>query len=163
MKEDFSMDDRTLLLNSELRLHCPDGFSILDAEERESICFTEQGPGICLSDPERHILVSVAWKKINGFSALILSNRDLVKQMEAVARQSMRPFGYDSGGKVTRTIAGKECGGFCYTYTAQSTDMYGESLLLRCGKTIYYFHLYARESLKEESLPIWKDLLAATG
>ena len=157
------MDDSALLLDSELKMYCPDGFHVLDAEERRRIRFSEEGPGYCLSDPERHILVSVAWKKINWFSALVLSSHDLVKKSEAAVSQSMQPFGYESGGKVSRTVAGKECAGFCYTYTAQDTVMYGESLVLRHGRTVYYFHLYARDSLREESLPVWKDFLAEAG
>ena len=37
--------------------------------------------------------------------------------------------------------------------------MYGESYALKDGRTLYYFHLYARQELKEESLPLWRQLL----
>ena len=155
------MDTQTLTLNSELTLAFPDGFHVLDAEERSRIRFAEEGAGICLSDPDRHIFVSVAWKEVNGFSALILNNHDLAKHMERSVKKSMRQFGYMTGGKIRRIVGGKESEGFCYTYTAQQIRMFGESLVLRRGKTIYYFHFYVRESLKEESLPLWDSLLAA--
>ena len=124
--------------------------------------FTEEGQGECLSDPERHMIVSAAWKKIGGFSALLLNDKDLTKQMERNIGSSMRVFGYRAGGAVKRTVGGRQAEGFCYTYIAQDTAMYGESLVLRSGKTLYYFHLYAREALKEDSLPVWEALLAGT-
>ena len=39
--------------------------------------------------------------------------------------------------------------------------MYGETLTLRDGRVWYYFHLYARQALKEESLPVWEDFLSS--
>ena len=37
--------------------------------------------------------------------------------------------------------------------------MMGESYVLKSGKTLYYFHLYAREALEEESLACWETML----
>ena len=147
-------------LNNELSIQRLEGFRVLDEEERGRLNFMKEGPGICLSDPERHILVSVAYKKIGGFSNLLLNEKDLVKNMEAGIAKAMRPFDFQKAGAVQRTVGGRAAEGFSYTYMAQSVAMYAEALLVRSGKTIFYLYLYAREELKQESIPVWEELLA---
>lgn len=153
----------TMALN-ELKIPCPDGFHALDDEARSRMHFAEEGPGVCLSDPERHMLISVAYKRISGLSAVLLKDRDVAKNMDGSVKKAMQPFGYKADGSVKRMVGGNATEGFCYTYTAQSIAMYGESLVLRysgkSGKSLYYFHLYAREELKAESIPVWEELLS---
>ena len=68
---------------------------------------------------------------------------------------------YKAGGLLRRDVGGRTLDGFSYTYTANDIPMYGETLTVRIGRIIYYFHVYARQALKEESIPIWEDFLAA--
>lgn len=145
----------------DIMIPCPDGFHVLDTEERSRIHFTEDGEGVCLSDSERHMLIYIAYKKIGGLTAMLLKSRDLAKNMETSVRKSMQPFGYKSGGSIRRMVGSCESEGFCYTYTAQDIPMYGESLVLRSGKAAYYFHLYAREKMQAESIPVWEELLSS--
>ncbi len=55
---------------------------------------TERGcrtPGVCLSDPEGHITVTVGWKRAGGLAALVLSFKDGAKNLEAKLKKSMKP------------------------------------------------------------------------
>ena len=151
----------TVPLN-ELTIPCPEGFHVMDEEERRGLRFADEGPAVCLSDPGRHMVVCAAAKKIGGLASFLLDDAGLVKNMETGILKAMKPFSCHYGGPVKRTAGGREAKGFCCTYTAQGTAMYGESLLLRSGRTLYYFHLYARQQLKEESLPVWEGLLGGT-
>lgn len=147
-------------LHDELKLPCPDGFHVMDEAERARFHFSVKDSGACLSDPERHMLVSAAWTQFSGLTTLLLSDRDLAKRTERDIRKSMQGFGYQLGAFLHRNVGGRIAEGFCYTYTAQRTAMYGESCVLKSGKALFNFHLYARDALKAESLPVWETLLS---
>ncbi len=42
-----------------------------------------------LSDPERHILISIGWKPIGGISALLIGAKDAARKMEANIQKAM--------------------------------------------------------------------------
>ena len=50
-------------LNQELNLNVPEGFHVLSEAERMRLNFIADGEGCCLQDAERHIMISVGWKK----------------------------------------------------------------------------------------------------
>ncbi len=119
----------------------------------------EGGSWIGLSDPERHVLITLGWKQAGGLASALLTGRDLARNTEKNIRRSMKVFGYRADGFAERPVAGGAAHGFRYGYRAQDAEMYGESFILKSGKTIYYFHLYARAALKAASLPPWEALL----
>ncbi len=55
-----------ILLNRTLALPLPEGFHVMDEEERSRLRFLEAGECVCLSDPERHLVVTVGWKPLDG-------------------------------------------------------------------------------------------------
>ena len=63
----------TVVLNNEMQLSYPDGFHVMSEEELSKMTFYGEAPGWCISDPERHIDLSVSWKKTNGLFAKILN------------------------------------------------------------------------------------------
>ena len=158
--EELPVETEYVTLHGELKLPCPEGFHVMDEAERARLHFLEKGEGVCLSDPERHMLVSAAWTRFTGLSALLLRGGDVARKNEADVRKALQGLGYRSGGFLQRSVGGTLADGFCYAYTAQDIPMYGESFALKSVKTLYYFHLYAREALKEESLPVWEALLS---
>lgn len=148
-----------LLLNNSLKLPCPQGFHVMDEEERSGMNITGSGPVICLSDPERHMIVSIGWQTVGGLTALLLKSGDIARNSEKAIRRSMESYGYQGEGFLQRSIAGNRADGFAYTYEAQGVPMYGESCAVKIGKDFYYFHLYARQALREESLQVWEEIL----
>ena len=46
-------------LEDKLFLEYPEGFRELNIDERKGMTFAEDGPCLCLSDPEKHILISI--------------------------------------------------------------------------------------------------------
>ena len=148
------------IVHDELKLFCPDGFHFMDADERARLRFLGADSGVSLSDPERHMLVSIGWTRFVGVSALLFNDHALAKKTEADIRKGMLSLGYQSGGFLQRSVGGRIMEGFAYTYTAQGIAMYGETCALKTPQTLYYFQLYARDALREESLPVWEALLA---
>ena len=120
-----------LILNDELQLQYPDGFHILSDEERSKLNILEDGEWVGLSEPDLHILVTLACKKVNGLASMMLSEQDLVRKMEKQVSKSMRPFGFRKRGDKRCLIGGRKACGFGYEYTSQDIDMYAESYLIK--------------------------------
>ena len=150
-----------LMISEQLKLPCPSGFHLMSDEEKAKLNFLESGEGFCLRNEDRHMLVSVGWRETGMLTAMLLSDISVEKNMESSIRQAMQPYGFRLETYLNRQIASGNAAGFRYTYTAQDTGMLSESYVLRSGRSVIYFHLYARDAFREESLPVWNDLLAS--
>ena len=148
-----------MLLNQELNISFPEGFHVLNDEERRGLRFIENGPGVCVSDPQRHILVSISWRTIGGFAALLLNTGDAAMKMESNISEAMKSYGYQLGGFIDKELDGLRAVGFRYDYQSQDIDMTAEAYLLKKGKVFYYFYVYARTEGKDDSLSVWETIL----
>ena len=148
-------------LNQELEILIPEGFRVLSDEERAQMNFLVDGEGVCLKDEEKHMLISIGWKKVNGFSALLLSAKDIAGDMEKRFRKALETYDYDLEGFLERNVGDRKAEGLRYTYQSQQKDMASESFALKRGETFYYFHVYLRQEEREERLPLWEEFLAS--
>ena len=144
-----------------LTLSYSEDFTVMDEAERAKLRFVEEGEGVCLSAPGRHILISAAWKLTDPLLPRLLGSRELAAWTSRKLEKPMALLDYKAGGVLRRSIGGRSADGFSYTYTANDIPMYGETLVVRDRRTLYYLHFYARQALTAESIPIWEDLLAA--
>ena len=144
-----------------LGITCPDGFFKMDEADLEKI--TVFGDGTCggLRDPERHILITVGWKAVRRFAALILTTKDLAKNTRTEIGKAMQPFGFRDTGTLSKDIGGRAALGFSYEYEAEGIPMYAESYALKHGTTFFYLHFYARDEQKSESLDLWNTILSS--
>ena len=152
---------QTITFNNKLTLSFPDTFHVMSGEDREALTFLAEGPGDCLSDPDRHMIISIGWKALGSFSSLLLSTKDVAKNMESRLKEPMRSYSFrvtDSAGK---NVGREKAEGFSYEYNASGTDMYGESFVVKYEKVLYYLHFYTREKLKNENMKVWSELLAS--
>ena len=145
--------------NDALTISCPEGFHVLDEAERGKLNFIQDGPGGGISDPERHILISVGWKPFGGLSAMLLGIKDVAKSMEGRVRKPMQNYGYRLDGFVSGNVGNEKAEGFRYEYEADRIRMYAESYVVKYKKVLYFLHFYARRELKDESLEIWNEIL----
>jgi len=51
-------------------------------EETRGLTMLGEGPWIGLSDPERHMIVTVGWKRLGAVVSFLLSGADLAKNAE---------------------------------------------------------------------------------
>ena len=134
-----------------LQLNFPDGFTLMGDEERKELKIAQEGDqNICLKDEKRHIVVSTAYQKLNGFAALILNSASIAGRMEKQVADLMKKMAYRPMGKKTRTFAYGKADGFAYAYTVEEIPMYGESYVMKDGKDCYYLHFYVREENRSE-------------
>lgn len=142
----------TTRLNNELNLTYPEGFKVMTKEELKKYKFLEEAPGFCLSNPDKHIIISFSWRQANPFVAMLAGTADIAKNMEAKIRKPMGKYNYNLEGFITRELGGKRADGFRYLYQVNGTGMTGESLSLKSGSNFYYIHSYFRQEFREESL-----------
>ena len=150
----------TVLLNDELALQVPEGFQELTREEVEGMSTVGAPPQWCARDSERHMILAAAWKK-SSFASLMLTTKDLAKNMEKALSGQMVPYGYQLQGSLTQDLGGIEARGILYAYEAQGIGMACEALTLKKGKQFYYLYCYMRQELLEESLQTLRQILAS--
>ena len=142
-----------------LRLHYPEGFHVLSDEELSKYNYYNGKPSWAISDPDRHILSCVSWKKANAFAKMLFKSKDVAKSMESKLKELMVQYEYEFKESISRSLDGERADGFKYTYTAQDIAMTGESFSVIREKTYYYIHFYYRQELEEESLSVINGML----
>ena len=90
---------------------------------------------------------------------MLLNQKDIARSSEKVVAKAMSDVNYSLLGFRDRNIGGKKAQGYCYNYDKDGIAMYGESFCLKIKKTLYYFHFYCRDSMKEDSIPVWEGML----
>ena len=146
-------------LNEELDLVIPEGFHALSEAELSNMQMIERGEGAAFSDPERHMLVSIGWKKAGMLTSLFLNLTDLGNLTAKNIASAMSSFRYQEEERRTDSLDGCAAEGVRYTYLAQGVEMTGESFALRHGKTLYYLHCYSRTALWTENRKVWEEII----
>jgi len=148
------------IFNNTLHLSFPDGFHVMDNGERQKLNMLADGPGECLTAQEEHIIISIGWKELGLFPALLVSAKDAADNSQKAISKAMEPYGFQFRETFAEDIGGEKAPGFSYEYEAQGISMHGETCVIKHNKVLYYLHIYMRRELKEESTKIWKDILA---
>ena len=95
-----------MILNNELKLPVPEGFHVMDEEEVSRLRLLEEGPFAGLSDPERHMMITVGWKRLGSLTALMVNAGDVARHTEKTIHRAMAQMGYHCEGFRERQIAG---------------------------------------------------------
>ncbi len=148
-----------MIVNNKIEIQFPDTLSIMDEEKRKQMNFLADGEGYCLENKEKHILISIGWRKIGLFAKTVLNINDLSKGLEKNIRNGMQPFSYTKENDLEMSLDGEVMRGIRYTYIASNIDMVAESYVVKHGKEIYYFHYYSRKTLNSENKKTWSDIL----
>jgi hypothetical protein len=146
--------------NNTLSLSFPDDFHVMNNDERKKLKMLADGPGECLTAPEKHIVISIGWKELGLFPSLLVSAKDAADNSQKAISKAMQPYGYRFRETFAEDIGGKSAPGFSYEYEAQCIAMHGETCVVKHNKVLYYLHIYMRREFKGESTKIWKDILA---
>ncbi len=146
-------------IENRVYMDCPEGFRELTEEEKEKMNLAPGGNGMCISDPVRHIVISVVWTQISGLSSFLLGRREVSWNMARQIEKKMKQFSYVWLDDVKRTIDGQLARGVDYDYVVNGINMTGESLVIKSEDNLYYFHMYARKVRREESLEVFTEIL----
>ena len=146
-------------IDNRLYMDCPEGFHELTEEERQGMNLAPGGKVLCISDPVRHIVITVAWSQVKGLYSMLLGPRETAWTMSRQIEKNMKQFSYVWLDDVKRTVDGRTARGVDYEYSAKGINMTGESLVIKESEDLYYFHMYARIVRREESLEVFKEIL----
>ena len=124
-------------INDRYTLPVPDGFHVVEETDKQKLNVMGGGDWMGLSDPGRHLLMTLGWKKVGKLPSKLLK-------------------GYQS-----RRIAGLSAEGFRCKYMAQGIHTGAESLVAKDGNVLYYFHFYYREEQEAQALAVWEKILAS--
>lgn len=152
-----------ILLNDQLTLSIPDGFHIMSPEELSGLGTGTEPAKWGISDPERHMIVAVTWKKFNGLLTALAGTKDVAKGMEARLRGSMKQYGFELETYLSKTIGGQAADGIRYSYVVQGIAMTAELLAVKYNKTYYYPSCFFHQELRDESLRVWEGILESAG
>ena len=148
-------------IGGDLTVSFPEGFRRMTEGEMKNLNRLEDGPGVFMTSPERHIIVTVGRKKIALLASLLLSAKDIAKNAGGQIARAMKPCGCSEPAYTERTVAGARAHGFRYAYMAENVPMEAQTCVLKRGRVVLYFNFYAREALKEESFSVWESVLAS--
>ena len=149
---------KAVILNNELNFAYPDDFEVLSEDEIKEMNFIEKGEGICIRNKDKRILVSIGYKKVNGFASFILNDKDIIKKNEKIVSDAMKVNDYQLDDFLSRNVAGQLCQGFSYDYLVNDIKMHGETVLLKLKNNLYYINSYVRDENKEKTLSIIEDM-----
>ena len=147
------------LLNNELALTVPEGFSQMDTLELARASFTDRAPFFSIRDPERHISVTAAWKRVGKLRASLTSPLAAAKRSERNFSAAMQTRAYRSGELSAAVLGGREAAFYRCAYRAEGVEMTGISLVCRGRDSVYYIHGYFRSDSLEQSLPVWEVIV----
>ena len=105
------MNDNYIVLNDTVKLFYEDGFHVMADSELAKLRSPWQGPMQGLSDPARHIMITVGWKPVGNVLSMLLKPKDIAKKMESDIRKAMKAYDYRPQGFLTKEIAGQKAEG----------------------------------------------------
>ena len=148
-----------LLINDEMNITIPEGFTVLSAEQIAEMNYIDNPPQFCMRNEEKHIIFSIAYKKTNRFFAALLSAKDIAGSMEKGLEGPMAQFGYELEGYTSRKVGGKASTGFGYNYQVDDVGMHGAAYSVKTKGTFYYLYAYIRQESREEGLKTVTEIL----
>ncbi len=131
-------------INEELSLILPDRFQEMSPEEIKMSGGSGDESTRGFRNLEQHMILTAGWKKINGFSAMMLNAKDLAKGSEKAVSELMRTFQYQRSGFEPASVGGVDAYAYSYSYQAENVGMSGKTIVLKKNKTVYYFYFYFR-------------------
>lgn len=148
-------------INDRYTLPVPDGFHVVEETDKQKLNVMGGGDWMGLSDPGRHLLMTLGWKKVGKLPSKLLKTQGLASAMEKKIRGGLRSMHYMLEGYQSRRIAGLSAEGFRCKYMAQGIPTDAESLVAKDGNVLYYFHFYYREEQEAQALAVWEKILAS--
>ena len=136
-----------------------DSFEILGEEETDQLKFYDDNKGICLKNEDKHLMITIGYKKINSLINLILSENNLIKTTQNDIARAMKKYDYQLIDYSKKIIKDKQAHGFSYKYIADDINMYGEAYVIKFNKAIYYLYLYSRSDNYKENKEIFDNIL----
>ena len=152
-----------MMINDEIRITLPAEFHLMDPEEKSRIyAMSAVVPEWCVHDPERHMIFSASWKRMNSILAALACSMDGAKGLEKRMRFALRDRDYRFGEYFKGKLGEKKTFGFTFRYQGKEGELLNRTMMVRNGECIYYLTSQIRTDRENESKAvideIWRSL-----
>lgn len=147
------------MINDTIRIALPAGFHEMDPEEKKKVyAGSAVIPEWCVRDPERHMLFSASWKRMNGILAAMACSMDGAKGLEKRMRIALRERNYRFGEYIRENLGDKKAFGFTFRYRGQEGELLNRTVMVRDGGCIYYLTSQIRAEGEKETKAVMDEI-----
>ena len=143
-----------------VKAELPEGFYELPKEEMWQYSYVEGEPSAVFKNDERHIIIAVATGQVKGMLGGLAGSKDIAKSNEKKLRKPMKEYGYALDCFYRRLVSGQKADCFRFTYNAKDTEMTGDSICIKKGKSLIYIHAYYRTEMQKEGIEALDSFLS---
>ena len=127
------------MINDAIRIALPPEFHQMDPEEKKrAYAMSAVIPDWCVTDPERHMIFSASWKRMNRVLAALACSMDGAKGLEKRMRIALREREYRFGEYIKGEIGDKKAFGFTFCCLGKEGEILNRTMMVRDAGCIYY-------------------------
>ena len=140
------------MINDAIRIELSPEFRQMEPEEKKEIYASSAAvPEWSAHDPERHMIFSASWKRMNRILAMTACSADGAKGLEKRMRIALRDRNYRFCEYTRGKLGEKKTFGFTFTCRGKEGELLNRVMMVRDGGCIYYLTSQIRTDLKNET------------
>lgn len=140
------------MINDTIRIELPPEFRQMEpGEKKEIYASSAVVPEWSAHDPERHMIFSASWKRMNRILAMTACSADGAKGLEKRMRIALRDRNYRFCEYTRGKLGEKKTFGFTFTCRGKEGELLNRVMMVRDGGCIYYLTSQIRTDLKNET------------
>ena len=148
-----------MMINDTIRIMLPGEFHQMDPEEKKTVyAMSAVIPDWSVHDPDRQIIFSASWKRMNGILAMMACSMDGAKGLEKRMRLALRDRNYQFGEYIRGKLEEKKAFGFTFRYQGKEGELLNRIMMVRDGGCIYYLTSQIRTDRENESGAIMDEI-----
>ena len=147
------------MINDTIRIELPPEFRQMEpGEKKEIYASSAVVPEWSAHDPERHMIFSASWKRVNRILAMTACSADGAKGLEKRMRMSLQDRNYQFGEYIKKELDGKKAFGFTFRCRGKDGELLNRTMMVRDGGCIYYLTSQVRSDRENESKAVMDDI-----
>ena len=148
-----------MMINDTIRIMLPGEFHQMDPGEKKTVyAMSAVIPDWSVCDPDRQIIFSASWKRMNGILAMMACSMDGAKGLEKRMRIELRDRDYRFGEYISMKLGEKKAFGFTFRCRGKDGELLNRTMMVRDGGCIYYLTSQVRSDRENESKAVMDDI-----
>ena len=140
------------MINDTIRIELPPEFRQMEpGEKKEIYASSAVVPEWSAHDPERHMIFSASWKRMNRILAMTACSADGAKGLEKRMRIALRDRNYRFCEYTRGKLGEKKTFGFTFTCRGKEGELLNRVMMVRDGGCIYYLTSQIRTDRNNET------------
>lgn len=151
---------QSTVINGELKVTYPDNFKEMSQEEIERKTGTAYPDKWVISDEEKHMSISIIWKKSGAILSALANAKDISKANASKLKNTLKNNDYELEESFETEVCGIKTYGLRYSYTAKGKRQQGQAVVLKNKRVCYTISFYIRKENEAELAPVFEQFLA---